>query len=184
MDCIDLMVEEHKNIKRMLVIVRKLCYRIIKHENIDYKDFYSVIDFVRNYADKHHHGKEEEMLFNKMTQELGPAAQKLVTHGMLVEHDLGRLHIRELEEAVGKVLSGDDEAKVDVIGCAMSYVGLLSRHIDKEDSVVYKFAKNNFSKETMESIQKDCDKFEDKDSSNEVREKYITMVADLEARLL
>ena len=29
MKCIDLMVEEHQNIKRMLIIIRKLCYRIL-----------------------------------------------------------------------------------------------------------------------------------------------------------
>lgn len=183
MDCIELMVEEHKNIKRMLIIIRKLCYRIIKQEDVKYNDFYSVIDFVRNYADKHHHGKEEAMLFNRMTEELGPAAQKLVTHGMLVEHDMGRFYIRELEAAVDKVLAGDDEARVDVIGNAMSYAGLLNRHIDKEDNIVYKFAKNNFSKETMSRIQRECDIFESEESSNAARGKYIAMVEDFEAKL-
>jgi Uncharacterized conserved protein len=178
------MVEEHKNIKRMLVITRKLCYMIIKQENVDYNDFYKVIDFVKNYADKHHHGKEEAMLFNRMTDELGPAAQKLVTYGMLVEHDLGRLYMRELEAAVAKVIAGVDEAKVDVIGSAMSYASLLTRHIEKEDNVVYKFAKNGLSKETMASIQKECDIFESEGSSEAAREKYIALVAEMEVRLL
>jgi len=44
------------------------------------KIFFSIIDFVRNYTDKHHHGKEESMLFNRMANELGEEAEKLVTY--------------------------------------------------------------------------------------------------------
>lgn len=183
MNCIDLMVEEHKYVKRMLTVIRKLCYRIIKNDEVDYNDFYRIIDFVRNFTDKHHHGKEEAMLFNKMTEELGAVAYKLVTHGMLVEHDLGRLYMRELEEAVGKVIQGEDEARVDVIGSAMSYVGLLHRHIDKEDGVIYKFAQNNLSKETMEDIEKQCEAFENTDEAKAARDKYISMLNEFEAKI-
>lgn len=94
MNCMDLMVEEHKNIKRMLAIIRKYCYKILKNEAVQYEEFYRIIDFVRNYADKHHHGKEETLLFDKMMHELGPTAEKLIRHGMFVEHDLGRRSLR------------------------------------------------------------------------------------------
>ena len=119
MNCIELMVEEHKNIKRMLAVIRKYCYKILKNEKVQYEDFFVLIDFVRNYADKHHHGKEETLLFDRMVNEMGPAAEKLVRHGMLVEHDLGRLHMQELEAAVRRVLNGDDEARLDVIANAV-----------------------------------------------------------------
>lgn len=180
MNCIDIMVDEHRNIKRMLMLIRKVCYKMVKNENIDYQDFYKIIDFVRNYADKHHHGKEESMLFNRMTEELGAAAQKLVNSGMLVEHDLGRLYMRQLEAAVGSVLSGDDEARIDVIGNAMSYENLLNRHIDKEDGVVYKFASRNLSKETIERIEKECQEFENTSEADETRQKYINLLSELE----
>lgn len=66
MNCIELMVEEHKYIKRVLAVIRKYCYRILNGETVQYEGFYKIIDFVRNYADKHHHGKEETMLFNRI----------------------------------------------------------------------------------------------------------------------
>ncbi|RLQ12761.1 hemerythrin domain-containing protein, partial [Micromonospora sp. BL1] len=115
MDGIVLMVDEHKNIKRMLKVIRKVSIGIINGKEIEYKDFEMIIDFVRNYADKHHHGKEEKFLFNRMIDEIGGPAEKLVKYGMLVEHDFGRLYMMELEEALNKVKAGDDEAKVDVI---------------------------------------------------------------------
>ena len=59
MDSVKLMMEEHQNILRMLEVVRNACYGIYKGEDICYEDFAKMIDFIRNYADNHHHGKEE-----------------------------------------------------------------------------------------------------------------------------
>ena len=93
-----------------------------------------MIDFIRNFADAHHHGKEEKLLFHEMVTHLGPLGNKLITHGMLVEHDSGRLFIKELEEALQRVKSGDEMSKLDVIANAISYTHLLRRHIEKENS--------------------------------------------------
>jgi hemerythrin-like domain-containing protein len=180
MNCIELMVEEHKNIKRMLGIIRKYCSRILNGEKVQYEDFYTLIDFVRNYADRHHHGKEETLLFISMMEELGPTAEKLVRQGMNVEHDLGRLHIQELEAAVQRVLDGDDESRLDVIANAVSYTHLLYRHIDKEDNVVYKYAQNNLPKETMDRLDQECVVFEQKAKEENTQERYLKLLEELE----
>jgi hemerythrin-like domain-containing protein len=181
MDCIDLMVQEHRNIKRMLAVIRKYCYRILKNEDIRYEVFFEIIDFIRGYADRHHHGKEEELLFSRMLEEMGPLAEKLVRHGMLVEHDLGRLHVGELEEAVRRVMAGDDEARLDVIANAISYTHLLTRHIDKEDGAVYGFAAKNLREETMKSIEEECRRFEETASADGTVRRYLDLLDRLEA---
>ncbi|MCX7711093.1 MAG: hemerythrin domain-containing protein [Clostridia bacterium] len=183
MNCIDLMVEEHVHIKRMLAVIRKYCYKILKGEKVQYEDFFKIIDFVRNYADKHHHGKEESMLFNRMMEELGPTAEKLVRHGMNVEHDLGRLHMQELEAAVKRVLDGDDEARLDVIANAISYTHLLHRHIAKEDDVVYKYAERSLSKETLDRIDLEGEKFEKDAKAEGIQDRYLAMVDEFEAKV-
>jgi hemerythrin-like domain-containing protein len=183
MDCIELMVEEHRYIKRMLAVIRKYCYKILKGEQVQYEDFHRMIDFVRNYADKHHHGKEEIMLFNRMSEEMGAAAQKLVRHGMLVEHDLGRLHMQELEAAVKRVQEGDDEARLDVIANAVSYTHLLYRHIQKEDDVVFKYAQNNLAKATLEKINKEGEQFEQQAREDGVQVKYLELLLNLEVKV-
>ncbi len=151
MNSIELMVNEHKNIKRMLAVIRKYCFKVLKNKEVDYNDFYRIIDFVRNYADKHHHGKEEDYLFNRMVDEIKGPTEKLVKHGMLVEHDLGRLYMQNLEKALKALENGEEEAKIDIIANAVSYTDLLYRHIEKEDDVVYKFAERNLSKETLKN---------------------------------
>lgn len=183
MDCIEVMVDEHKYIKRMLAVIRKYCYKIIKGEDVQYEEFFRIIDFVRSYADKHHHGKEETMLFNRMMTELGPTAEKLVRHGMNVEHDLGRLFMQDLEAAVKRVLDGDNESKLDVIANAISYTHLLNRHIDKEDGVVYKYAQNNLQKGTLDTINNECEAFEIDEKAEETRRKYIALLEEFEAKV-
>ncbi len=184
MNGIELMVDEHKAIKRMLAVVRSACFGVMQGHEINYDDFATMIDFVRGYADAHHHGKEEQLLFNRMVEELGPAAQKLVTHGMLVEHDLGRLHMAELEKALIAVKEGHEEAKLDVIANAISYTHLLTRHIDKEDGVVYPFAERSFTPEVLEAINKDCETFEKEQTSNGVQAKYIENLVILESKYM
>lgn len=182
MDGITLMVEEHKNIKRMLAVMRKACFKLMNGDDIDYGDFEKMIDFVRSYADKHHHGKEEQILFNRMVDEMGGAAEKLVKFGMLVEHDLGRLHMMELEKAIEKVKSGDDEARLDIIANAISYTHLLHRHIEKEDDIAYPFARRGLCQETLDTINRECEAFESDMQANGVQEKYMGMLVELEGK--
>ncbi|MHC1721427.1 MAG: hemerythrin domain-containing protein [Clostridiaceae bacterium] len=184
MDCIALMIDEHKNIKRMLEIVRKASMNVLKQHEIDYDDFSNMILFIRKYADAHHHGKEEKLLFNHMVSEIGGAAQKLVNNGMLVEHDMGRFYVKELEEALEKVKSGDNDAKLDVIANAISYANLLNRHIDKEDAVVYTFAKRALSQKTFDKIDADCETFEKEMAKENVQEKYLKLLEELEAKYI
>ncbi len=181
MKCIDLMVEEHRNIKRMLTVIRKLCYRILIGGQVNYEDFYRIIDFVRTYADRHHHGKEENILFNRMMLELGDTAEKLVKHGMLVEHDMGRLYMQELESAVKRLLEGEDEARLDVIANAISYTHLMNRHIDKEDNVVYTYAQKNLLNATMDAINSECEAYERSETARHARETYIPMLEEMES---
>jgi len=182
MNAITLMVDEHKVIKRMLAVIRKACFGVMNGQEINYTDFESMIDFVRSYADKHHHGKEEKILFNKMVDEIGGAAEKLIKHGMLVEHDLGRLHIKELEEALDKVKNGDEEAKLDVLANAISYTHLLHRHIDKEDGVVYVFAEKHLKTDTLNKVDVECEAFEEEMKKEDIHNKYLRLVEELEQK--
>ena len=178
MNAIELMNEEHKNILRIIKVVRKVCFNIMKGTEINYKDLEDIIEFIRNYADSHHHKKEEDILFNRITENLGQLGEKLVKHGMLVEHDYGRLYISNLVEAIEKVKGGDEEAKLDIIANAISYTHLMERHIDKEDRVVYTFAERNLSKEILEKVNNECYKFED--ANEAVKDKYLNILGKLE----
>jgi len=184
MDSVKLMMEEHKYILRMLEVVRKACAQVMNGNVIDYQDFDQMIDFIRNYADAHHHGKEEKLLFHEMVTHLGPLGNKLITHGMLVEHDLGRLFIKELNDALNRVKTGDDESRLDVIANAISYTHLLKRHIGKEDTVVYTFAERQLAPEILEKVNQDTEEFERAALEKGTQKYYENLVEVLEGKYL
>lgn len=178
MNAIEIMNEEHRYITKMLIIVRKNCSEILNGKEVNYDDFGDILEFITNYADKYHHKKEEDILFNRMIENLGETAEKVVKNGMLVEHDLGRLYVQGVKESLEKVKQGDNEAKLDVIANAISYTHLLERHIDKEDRVIYKFAQRELGLNILSEIDKGCIEFEEKNKAE--KERCLLILSRLE----
>lgn len=180
MDSIELMIKEHENILRMLKVVRKACFGVFKGQEINYEDFNKMIDFIKVYADSHHHGKEEKFLFKEMQNNLGKLAENLITHGMLVEHDYGRFYISELTKALKRVKDGDEESKLDVISNAIGYTALLERHIEKENNAVYSFGVKNLSKEIIDEVNFKSEEFEKAAQEKGTQKYYLEMLKELE----
>ena len=172
MKSIELLVNEHKNIKRMLAVVKEISYRIYKHEAVALDDFDLMIDFIRNYADKHHHEKEENILFDEMGKELGEAIVDGPLLAMFSEHDLGRMYISNLEEAVNDVKDGEERRKIDIITNARAYADLLDRHIDKEDNTIYVFGENKLSEESLNFVENEMMKVESEAKIKNIQNKY------------
>ena len=161
MNGIDLLINEHKYVSRMLVVIRKVCFNLMENNEVNYDDFEKIINFIKNFADGHHHNKEEIFLFNKMVEHLGETGKNVITHGMLVEHDLGRSYISNLIDALEKYKNGNKESKLDIIGNSISYTTLLENHIHKEDNVIFSFAKRALNEDILKSIDKECNKYEE-----------------------
>ena len=175
MNGVDLLVKEHDNILLFIEKVRKSCKEIMNGKEVDTDLFRKYISFARNYADAHHHGKEELILFKIMVDELGPVAEKLIKHGMLVEHDFGRLFMASLEEALDKYdQEKNDDVKLDIIANAIGYGNLLKRHIDKENAVVYTFATRELSDELLARVDEETKVFEEKE--DERRREYLELL--------
>lgn len=171
---IDLLMKEHENIIVFTRHLRKICCAVIEGADIDVQEFLECIDFARTYADKHHHGKEEQILFRFMLDHSDPVAEKMVRNGMLVEHDLGRYHIGELEKALKQYASVPAvENKLDIVTHAAGYADLLQRHIEKEDTVCYTYASRTLSEECRTQIDELTRGFEKKAEQDGVQEKYL-----------
>lgn len=153
--------EEHKNILSVIDSVFKKCDKIESGDEID-KDFFArAVNFIKNYADKFHHSKEEDILFVELNKD-GVLDHCNPIEQMLYEHNLGRDFVKGLSEAV---LKTDRE---EIIKNARGYGELLREHIFKEDNILYPMADTALNEETQRLISEKFAKipdlkFEEKD---------------------
>ncbi|WP_409227190.1 hemerythrin domain-containing protein [Gudongella sp. SC589] len=180
MKSIEIMVKEHENIRRMLKVLREVSYRIMTGGKYDLEDLPEMIDFVRNYADKLHHGKEEDILFEAMNAQIEKLAKSGAITGMYIEHDQGRLFIANLESGYKSFKEGDDRARLDIIGNAIAYTDLLDRHIEKENTALYKFAENMLPDEIKSKVDADCDQVENEATISGTQARYLNMLDIME----
>lgn len=180
MNSIEILVHEHDNILQMLDVVQEILLRVLRGEEPDVSDFQKVIGFIRNYADKTHHGKEEDFLFKEMLLEFGSVGDNLVRHGMLVEHNLGRLHVADLEDALNAYAQkASDESRLAILVAAGSYVSLLRRHIDRENAAVFPYGEKNLSAEALARVEAQTEAFENNVQNAAVRRKQLEVLAEL-----
>ncbi|MBS3086002.1 hemerythrin domain-containing protein [Candidatus Pacearchaeota archaeon] len=170
---IEMLVEEHKNILRVTEAIERECEQISSGKTVNEDFFTKVIDFIRNYADKLHHAKEEDILFKEFLKQ---AEQGRVhcnpIEQMLYEHDVGRSYVKALEEGV------KESNKEKITKNALGYAGLIRGHIFKEDNVLYPMSEQALSKKTFENIQKAFTKINEK-NKNEI-EKYAGFARESE----
>jgi hemerythrin-like domain-containing protein len=131
--------DEHEGIKLMLNIMETISNDLEKGKGLNPDHFEKILEFIKGFADKCHHGKEEDILFPAMVnhgipKEGGPIAV------MLYEHRLGRDHIKSLSSAFEEFKGGNMSAINGIISSSRGYVELLRNHIEKENNILFMMA--------------------------------------------
>ncbi len=176
MDSLDILMEEHRLIERVMKILTVAAEQI----EVDYETFEKIIDFIRNYADKFHHAKEEGELFplieNKgIPKNGGPIGM------MLHEHDQGRNYVKSMEDSLIKYKEGDKSQSNVISRNALDFVDLLEAHIRKEDNILYPMSSRVLSNQDKISLAQRFKDIETKEWVG-ITEKYQKTVNDLEKK--
>lgn len=151
--------EEHKAIKLMLKVLEKVCEMLQKNERVKPDDIDKIIDFIRTFADRCHHGKEEDLLFPAF-EELGIPKEGGPIGVMLSEHEMGRSYLRGMNDAFSRYRTGDEKASVDFVKNARGYISLLTDHIYKEDNILYPMGEMRLSMEKEKELLENFEKIE------------------------
>jgi hemerythrin-like domain-containing protein len=147
---------EHEAILSVIKIMGRMAAAIDTSTLMDTRDISSAIGFLKEFADKCHHGKEEGLLFPAMvaagvSQEGGPIG------AMLAEHVQGRKFIRDMEESLA---AGVDLAKF--AQAEKGYAHLLRNHIQKENWVLFPMAEDVLSGPQLEKLYEGFEEHEEK----------------------
>lgn len=138
-DVTKVMVDEHQLILRMIALVEKNTALLEAGKFRNWQFYLDAVDFIRNYADRFHHAKEEDVLFVELIRNGMPEKQSPI-EAMHMEHDQGRAHVRALEAAAQQALDGEPGQGAIIAAHAKGYATLLRGHIDKEDNILYPLA--------------------------------------------
>jgi hemerythrin-like domain-containing protein len=153
------LTKEHDAIKEMLGIMDRISEKLENKEGVNPEHLEQILEFLRTFADRCHHGKEEDLLFPAMIdagipREGGPIAV------MLREHKIGRTHIKNMEEGIAEYKKSRDVGVPKIIENVRGYSTLLTQHIDKEDNVLYPMADESLSEQKQNELRKGFEEVE------------------------
>ena len=169
--------DEHQTILRVLACVETLV-EDEAHANEPVATFTSIVDFLRTYADKLHHGKEEALLFPAMESNGMPAEQG-PTAVMRLEHEEGRALVRQMSE----VCEGDGFSVAAFGVPGMQFVTLLRGHIGKEDNILFPMAERMLKESQLSQLANAYAATEARDFEPDVHEHYESWARELAGRL-
>jgi len=142
------LIEEHGGIMLMLLIMGKVASKLEKDETIEQDHLNKIVKFLRNFADKCHHGKEEGILFPEL---LKLSEDKKVVNELLGDHKTGRDLIRGIGDSIGSYQTGSPDAYHIAVNFR-EYIHILTKHIEKENEILFPMADKQLSPEMQEVI--------------------------------
>lgn len=161
-----ILVDEHVVIKRWLAVIPKVVTALDLESDKGRQVILDGVDMIRSYADKLHHGKEEEILFKYFddTAEIFSVIYE--------DHRRAREHVKNILVAV------DQRDGSAVSRYLTAYKELLAEHIRKEDEILFPWLDEQLTSDQVEQL---LAKFEDVDQRIDVKpQQYIKFVIRLE----
>ncbi|NLV92714.1 MAG: hypothetical protein GX030_10040 [Firmicutes bacterium] len=150
MHATDILRQEHRQIKRVLRILDCAAAKVRAGEEVDLDLLRQGVKFAREYADMFHHGKEEELLFPRLREKGLPPGGPVDV--MIREHVMGRDYVGEIDTILNTIVKGEGEDiatedREELADAILRYTAHLSRHIQKEDMILFNIADQMLSGE-------------------------------------
>lgn len=173
-----LLMIEHRLIERMLSVIKAELNKIEFRHEIDPVFVDIAVDFIRIYADRTHHGKEEDILMRELKLKPLSAEDQRVMTELLREHVLVRQTTALITNANDRYRDGDQIALIVIANNLKTLIEFFPKHIEKEDKQFYPASRTYF---TDAEDQEMLEEFGELDRKM-VYEKYKAVVEKLESK--
>jgi len=170
---------EHRLIERMIDVMREELNTFEREKKLDPAFLETAVDFIRSYADRCHHGKEEDILFRELAGKKLKDEHRHTMEELVEDHRWGRKMTAKLVEANKRYIEGDRDAMSTVTDCMRSLVQFYPKHIEKEDKHFFIPMMDYFTEAERQAILNEEWEFD----RNLIHEKYKNMVLAVEKEL-
>lgn len=169
---------EHRLIERMVSLLKEEL-RTIGETNEAHLDLIdNAVDFFRTYADRCHHGKEEDILFRDLAKKKLSPEHKRIMDELIHEHVFGRETVGKLFSAKERYGTGERDALDSIVDLLKTLVDFYPAHIEKEDQHFFMPSMQYFSKDEQDAMLQESWEFDKK----LIHEKYRQVVERFEER--
>jgi hemerythrin-like domain-containing protein len=148
-----LLKEDHRNISRALDVLEMMTAHVKNGGNLNERDALDLVAFLQKFADRHHQGKEEFILFPALLQDRYQKNYGQLCR-LIFEHNQERSLADGLEEAIRT------KNTKDFIFCAYQLVEKLRAHIEKENRILFDLADSALSPADDEQVTAEMQNFE------------------------
>lgn len=148
---IDELLDEHRTIEPLLELLERVADRLDANLDVPADLFPDLLEFFLAFADRCHHGKEEEVLFpalegHGVSRHSGPIGV------VLAEHDLGRRYVNTLAEAARHYVQSNPGSNHTLAKSARGCARLFREHFHKENTILYPMATVLLSDDELTAI--------------------------------
>jgi hemerythrin-like domain-containing protein len=168
---------EHRLIERMVGLLDAELRHMKNAAEVDTHLVSVGVDFFRTYADKTHHGKEEDILFKELADKSLSDEEQQMMQCLIQEHIWARQAVGQLAAANDRYRRGEIAALETIIYELGRIVEFYPRHIEKEDKHFFIPVMDYFSEAEQQAM---LDRFWEFDRRM-IHEKYRRVVEEEEA---
>jgi len=170
------LMKEHRLIERMIKLMRDELKKATKENRVNSGIIDTAVDFIRIYADKCHHGKEEDILFRDLAKKDMTEEHERIMNELIEEHVQGRKTTKKLAEANKEYRKGKRDSIATIIDSMTWLVDFYPKHIEKEDKHFFIPVMKYFNDKERSDMLNECWEF-DKEM---IHKKYRQVVETLE----
>ena len=167
---------EHRLIERMISLIKNTLLQIEVNQKVDPVFVDIAVDFIRIYADRTHHGKEEDILFRELNNKPMNEKDREIMKELIEEHVFGRQTTKALVDANTRYRNGDDTALTEIAAKLQTLTEFYPKHIDKEDKLFFPASRAYFTDEEDQAMLAEFWEFD----RRMIHEKYKLVIEGLE----
>jgi hemerythrin-like domain-containing protein len=174
---------EHTAILRMLDLTEEVARRALAGATVSPETLGELLEFFKVFADRCHHGKEEQLLF-PLLERKGLPRNGGPVGVMLYEHEGGRALVRDMTRAAESFAAGDPAAAEEWGAAAVEYASLLRAHIAKENNILFVMAERMLTPEEQAELSSAFERVEEEQIGPGTHEKLHAAMERLSAEIL
>ena len=154
------LMTEHRLIERMVALLGSELELIASAKNPNLVLVDAAVDFMRTYADRTHHGKEEEILFRALEGRKLSADHRKAMDELVSEHLFARAETKAIAESKERHLQGDIGALSEMTMHMERMIRFYPSHIRKEDEGFFIPAMAYFTAREQEAMLEEFGDFD------------------------